>query len=225
MRIPLFDIDWTLLKGGNKTHVDAFTHTFRTVYGIDGSIDQIEHHGMTDRQAIIAVLEHHGWSREEAMTQMEEARFAMIDYFSAHREEGEYVTMPGAEPLLMRLAEMPCGLLTGNTEQIAWYKLEAARILRFFKFGAFGDATDRRVDLIAEARRRFLSAHRRYRGPLTMVIIGDSPRDVQCAKAGGILSVAVASGKYSRELLAQENPDLLLNSLEESDALCEFLWS
>ena len=226
MNIPLFDIDWTLLKGGNMAHNESFSHAFRTVYNVEGSLDQVEYHGMTDRQVLIAVLELYGISREETLLKMPQTRQAMVDYFEAHKSEGECVALPGVVTTLQRLQALhvPCGLLTGNTEPIAWHKLETAGIRHFFTFGAFGDVTDRRVELIDIARQRCQQTHPDLVA-FDLVIVGDAPRDVQCAKDGGIKAVAVASGKSSREQLADTNPDLLLDSLEETDKLIKFLQS
>lgn len=224
MRIPLFDIDWTLLQGGNVAHAQSFTHALKTIYGVDGSIDDIDHHGMTDRQALMAVLEHHGVLRDEALAQLPQARQAMIEYFDTHKGVGEYVPLPGVLHTLneLRKRQVRCGLLTGNTEPIARHKLSAAGIHHFFSFGAFGDVTDKRVELIEIARQRCRVVHPEL-ADFEVVIVGDALRDVQCARDGGIEVVAVATGTYSREQLAQAAPDLLLGSLNEVDRLVEFL--
>lgn len=224
MRIPLFDIDWTLLRGGNKAHEEAFAHAFRTIYNVEGSIQQIEHSGMTDRQILLAVLEEFEIGRDEALAKMPRARAAMIEYFDARKNEEKHVPLPGVVPTLKLLQrkKIPCGLLTGNTELIAWYKLEAAGIHHFFTFGAFGDTTHRRVELVDIARRRRDELYPEMRR-FDLVIVGDSPRDIHCAKEGGLRSVAIASGKFSLDQLAQFDPDLLLDSMQETEKLITFL--
>lgn len=224
MRVPLFDIDWTLLKGGNVAHAEAFAYAFRGVYGVRAGIEEVEHHGMTDQQLILEVLKLHGIIPDVAAKWLPQAQGTMLAYFNDHHGDGDYVPLPGVVGTLRRLKErnIPCGLLTGNTEPIAWRKLELAGIRSFFTFGAFGDATARRVELIEIARQRCLAAHSNIR-QCELVIVGDTPRDIECAQAGKIRSVAVASGTYTKEQLTQAGPDLVLDSLEESDTLLRFL--
>jgi phosphoglycolate phosphatase-like HAD superfamily hydrolase len=153
-----------------------------------------------------------------------EAFVLMRDYYAAHYAECSPAVLPGVNDTLelLRSHKVPRGLLTGNTESIAWRKLQQAGIERFFYFGAFGDATARRVELIAIARER---CRRIFESDAfnNLVIVGDAPRDIICAREGDIPVVAVASGKFTSEELAEHNPDLLLGSLEEGQKLLEFL--
>ena len=54
-KLVLFDIDRTLVTG-SKVHHKAFSEGFKKVYGIDTTIDIINHHGMSEQQVIIEVL-------------------------------------------------------------------------------------------------------------------------------------------------------------------------
>ena len=106
------------------------------------------------------------------------------------------------------------GLVTGNVERGAQLKLERFDLWRRFAVGAFGsDDRDRdRLPQIAIERAGRL-AGRRFAGGDT-VVIGDTPADVQCARAVGALAVAVATGRPTREELEACRPDILLDSLE-----------
>jgi phosphoglycolate phosphatase-like HAD superfamily hydrolase len=80
-------------------------------------------------------------------------------------------------------------------------------------FGAFGsDDEDRNVLLpIAVERLRDLTGIRV--GYADCVVIGDTPRDVRCAKPYGAVSVAVATGGYSMEELREAGADMVMEDL------------
>lgn len=222
MRIPLFDIDWTLLKGGNRIHGQAFAHAFLTVWNVPASADDINHQGMTDKQIYVEVLLRRGMSEDVALRSFPVAKEVMVEYYNTHQHEDESPPLPGVVNTLDRLvaAEIPRGLLTGNTREIALSKLQKAGLDRYFSFGAFGDLTARRAELVEVARTHYQRIHSRSGN---FCIIGDAPRDIECAKQTGIPVVAVASGQYSKVELEKYSPDLALASLEETETLMSFL--
>src|SRR3989344_5935 len=123
-KIPLFDIDWTLLKGeeiNKRVHREANDFALHNVY-----------------------------HQKNAKSKMPEAIEVMTQYFLEHADEGYFEPMPGTIGLLSELKErnIPMGLLTGNMENIGWEKLRKAGIKDYFSFGAFGSMAFRRVDLI-----------------------------------------------------------------------------
>ena len=101
-------------------------------------------------------------------------------------------------------------VLTGNLEPIAHLKLARAGLGRFFEHGqgGFGSDSEDRLDLPAIARRRAGSYPR-----ANTVIIGDTPRDIACARADGVRCVAVATGPFGREQLAKA--DVVVESAHE----------
>jgi phosphoglycolate phosphatase len=226
MRIPLFDIDWTLIEGGNKAHSLAFDFAINKVYGLhDASRSEIKTDGMIDSQILLEVLKLHDYPEEKAKEKMKEATAAMEEYYHNHLPEGKWIVLPGVAELLMKLQEMevPCGLLTGNVESIGWHKVEEPDLKKFFSFGAFGDAAFRRVDLVEVARVRAEKVLKRAIPVSELFIVGDSPLDIACAKAAGIPVVAVAQGNFSREELQATDPDLVLDSLEDQATFLKFL--
>ena len=95
LEIPLFDIDWTLLKGGpvgNKVHHQAFDFALQTIYGLpDKARDQLQNtNGMIDTQIIIEVLKLNHISEEEAKEKMPKALKTMADYFFDHADPGPW---------------------------------------------------------------------------------------------------------------------------------------
>lgn len=221
-RIPLFDIDWTLLKGAEinkKAHRDAFDHALHTIYHLPSFVSQRNYvsEGKIDSQILMEMAIRFGVSEVNALNQVENALAAMTSYFSKHADEGTYEVMPGVVELLtdLKFRNIPLGLLTGNVEAIGWEKLRRAGIKDFFSFGAFGSMAYKRVDLIKIAEQKA--------GTRKLVIVGDSPLDIVCARDGGIPVITVGAGHYKSHELT--SADLTVDSLEEKDKILAFLES
>ena len=105
------------------------------------------------------------------------------------------------------------GLLTGNYPNAATYKLKAANIDYDFTIGAFGEFDRDRNKLPFLAIEEVKKLLQIDPDPARFVIIGDTPRDIICAKEAGMKSVAVTTGGYGREELSQHEPDLVIENL------------
>lgn len=223
-KIPLFDIDWTLLIGENSVHKAGFNIAIHNIYKLpNASFDDITPHGMIDTQILIEIAKLHGVSEEEAVKKVPEAMLTMIDYYMKHAQEADYTLMPGALDLLGELKKLgiPLGLLTGNIEEVGWEKVRRAGIKDFFMFGAFGSLAFKRIDLIPIAKKR-LEKMLNIEMPLErFVIVGDSPLDIACARAGNIEVIAVGAGHYKSHELS--HADLTVDSLKEKNKIIEFL--
>ena len=49
-----------------------------------------------------------------------------------------------------------------------------------------------------------------------VVVIGDSPRDVEAGKELNTVTIAVATGFYSQEVLKESNPDFIFKDLSDN---------
>lgn len=227
MKIPLFDIDGTLFKTANPVHKDAFAYAFKQIYGIDAKQTEIRPEGMVDNQIILEVLKLHGLSETEIKTKIKQATKTMTRYFEEHENEVNPEILPGVLKILKRLEleKTPIGVLTGNVEEIAWIKLERASIRDFFDFGAFGDKAFKRVELVEQARQNAEKALMKSFKITDFTIVGDTPKDIQCAKDAGIKVLAVSTGIYPFEELVDEKPDLIIHSLEDEDKVIKFIKS
>ncbi len=216
VKFPLIDIDKTLILGKNSSHFGAFNYAFKTVFGLpNASINQIIPDGMIDRQIISEVVRSNGFPVKEIPQRMPAAVDAMLTYFRIHKSEDTFASTPGAADFLTVLQRegLPLGLLTG------------IGFRSFFEYGAFGDQADQRVDLIplAISRASNLLGQPESLPEKHFVIMGDSPRDVACAKAGGLEVIAVATGSYSTDQLRDAGADLVVATLEEQQKICTFL--
>lgn len=221
MKLLLFDIDGTLLqtRGLGRESVEA---ALLAVRGQPISSRRVSFSGKTDPQIFRELL-----CRETEADGLDGAVAAALEAYQSevHRRIGaaEVAVLPGVRALLDHLAErgVPLGLLTGNLRPMAYLKLGRVGLDGFFPFGAFGCDHEDRNSLVPVAAAR-AEAHTGHRFPARdVVVIGDTPRDVACGKAAGAFTVAVATGHYDRDALAAHTPDLLLDSLEETDRLLE----
>lgn len=225
MKIPLFDIDGTLFKSGIKIHLNAFDYAFKTVYEINASESEIDTRGMTDKEIVTKVLSLHGLNKDQITKKYNLMRNKMSHYFNRNCKPNDYIPLPGVRDLLISLREknIPIGILTGNIKEIAFKKLRSSKIERFFDFGAFGDITDKRLNLVKIAKE---DAEKKFNKKFDLddfVIIGDTPRDIKCARDANISVISVSSGDFSFKTLEESNPNLIVHSLEEKNKIINFL--
>lgn len=226
MKIPLFDIDGTLVKTGSKLQEQALIYSFKKVYGADIDVQEIRIEGMLDNQHIMRVMGARELSEEKIKEKIKEMTKTAGEYFEKHKNETEPEILAGVKNLLEKLKSknVHMGLLSGNVGQIGWLKMERAGLEDFFTFGGFGDEAYQRVDLVYLAKKHLEEILKKTLNLEDFIIVGDTPRDVQCAKDAGIKVITVASGHYNLETLAKENPDLNVQTLEDKRVL-EFIFN
>lgn len=216
MRILLFDIDGTLITTGGAGRA-ALEWALQTAFDRSGT-EQVSVEGRTDAGICQQLFEQHQIPDTEANRRA--FREAYLEALPECLERRQGAVLPGVEDLLGRLAEEPLhlGLLTGNVEHGARIKLKHYGLDHFFAFGGFGDRHPERNRVAREA----LESVQRRLGPAAtgdrICVIGDTPLDVRCARAIGAKAIAVCTGGPSREALAGENPDLLLDDFRSQDA-------
>ena len=138
-----------------------------------------------------------------------------------------YGIMPGILALLDALADREdayLALLTGNYEAGARLKLEHFDLWRYFPCGAFGDGAADRNGLVPKALARVAACGGPVFGPSDAIVIGDTPLDVACAKAGGARSIAVATGNHSVDELRGTGADVVFEDLSDTQAVLAEIW-
>lgn len=226
MRLLLFDIDGTLIRGDQAGRL-AMGAALEQMFGTKGSLDTYEMGGKTDSRIVSDLLSEVDIDSLEIRQKLPDFFQLMADFAREVYPLRDITTCPGVESLLARLRvrdDVMVGLLTGNAETTAPLKLTAAGIdPAQFVVGAYGsDDLDRNnLPKIALQRANELTAE-----VLTadnVVIVGDTPADVQCARVGMARSVAVASGWHSADTLLQYQPDYLFTNLSDTEAVLSVL--
>ena len=121
---------------------------------------------------------------------------------------------------LDRQPEVTVGLLTGNIEKGARAKLTAAGLdPRRFRVNAFGSDNELRPELPAVAQRRACEFLGREIEGNRLVVIGDTPADIQCGESIGARAIGVATGRYSVEQLSNFDAYAVFESLADTTAV------
>ena len=226
MRLVLFDIDGTLLRGGAGGR--ALRSALLQIYALPASNDGVRYDGKTDPQIVREILSYHG--QEDRFTDENVSSLFSL-YLSYLREEltkgGDFQVLPGVHELvrtLNRKDNFLLGLATGNIEEGARLKLERGGLESFFSFGGFGSDAEDRTDLIRIAIERGRQKNGRTH-PEKTFIVGDTPRDIVHGKEAGAGTLAVASGNYSLDALKSYEPDLAVENLQPIEPILEFFSS
>jgi len=221
-RLVLFDIDGTLIHG-NGAAKRAFEASLVEVFGTAGDTS-VPFDGKTDPQIARELMRPAGFDDATIDARMDAV---VAGYLTRLRAEvahgtGTFAPLPGVPALLDALDgrdDVVLGLLTGNVAAGAAVKLHAAAIDRArFRVGAFGCDAEHRPDLPEVARRRGAELLGTPVAGADVVVIGDTPADIACARAIGARSVGVASGRYGVDALAAHRAAAVLPDLRDTGA-------
>jgi phosphoglycolate phosphatase-like HAD superfamily hydrolase len=204
----LFDIDGTLLHGATDEHRDALLEALQIVHGVDARKARrvIAPAGRTDGEIARALLLDLGVSAARIDERADDVREECCRIFAQQAPRDlSHAVVPGIADLLEWLSGASgvlLSLVTGNFEPVARIKLSRAGLSRHFPRGqgAFGSDSEDRVALPPIARRRAGDVGHPYPREQT-VVIGDTPRDIACARADGLRCLAVATGPFGVDQL------------------------
>jgi phosphoglycolate phosphatase-like HAD superfamily hydrolase len=221
-RVVLFDIDGTLLASGGVGR-RAMEGALLAHFGTAGP-SGYRYDGKTDRQIARESMRHAGFADADIDERMESlladylARLEQAMASGAH-DVRTHEGIPELLDALQARGDVLLGLLTGNIAPGAALKLRAAGLEPArFRVGAYGSDHEDRPALPAIAQRRAaeLLAHD-VQGE-SVVIIGDTPADVQCGRGIGARAVAVATGHFTMADLAEHAPHAVLEDFSDLDA-------
>lgn len=221
----LFDIDGTLVLTG-RAGLRAMVRTFRELFGHENPFGEVSMAGRTDTFLLSHALTRAGVADDEDTHR----RFRIL-YLRLLAEEigkpgtGRKGVMPGVAPLLERLeaqGESHLALLTGNYRDAAEIKLAHFDLWRFFSWGVFGDESPDR-NALAELARARAPQHVAGAAVTEIVVVGDTPFDVECARAIGARAVAVATGGHTVDELRAAGADIVFEDLGDTRAVIDAL--
>ena len=221
-KLLLFDIDGTLLRaygaGGR-----AMRRAAERVLGERCRGAQIAFAGALDPWIFAQIARHGGYELSEPSHEALRREYAQVLVEELACAEPPCSALPGVHELLLRLRGeqvATLGLLTGNYAETAALKLRAAGIdPQWFEITAFGDLAAERHALVPVALAQLAHAL----PPNHVIIVGDTVRDVHCARKNGCRCIAVATGGSSASELAEAGADVVLEDLRDQNAFFQAL--
>jgi len=225
--VVLWDIDGTL---GHTAGVGAraFTTAVEALFGVTAEGHGVTLAGKTDPQIareILTVLDLHDDEGVRLSGLVAETERLVAAGRDEIRARGR--VLPGVREALEALATPGTvqTVLTGNTAANAAVKLDGLGLADRLDLdvGAYGSDDHDRNNLVPVALDRIA---RRY-GPLPgadrIWVVGDTPLDAACARAGGVRCLLVASGFAPREALDAAGADHVVDDLTDTAALVGLL--
>jgi len=215
-KLLLFDIDGTLLLTG-RAGEHALRVALKESFGVDDDLSGISFAGSTDGAIARQMLAPHGIPpTAENLAHLFDGYVRNLA-LELPRRGGR--VLPGIVELLEVLhgrEDCVLGLLTGNIEKGAELKLSHYGVWDYFKFGAFADDHIDRNKLGPVAHSRAVERHGMSFEPEDVFVLGDTPRDIDCARAAGFVAVAIATGSCDKEALAAHKPDFIFEDLSDT---------
>jgi len=224
-KLVLFDIDGTLIDSG-EAGSRALDRVFEERFSINHAFSGIQCAGKTDILIIREGLSLHGLDARDGLLPLIIADY--LKHLKITIQNKDKQLLPGVTEFLDALKARKVhtlGLLTGNLREGARIKLEPFGLNQYFGFGAFGDDHEDRNRLLPVALERFREKTGRAARYEDCLVVGDTPRDVECSKPYGAGALAVATGPYPYEALLQTEADYVFRDLLEGRAMLERLLS
>ena len=220
----LFDIDGTLVTGGPAK--EAFEVAMLDTFGRLGNAQDYDFSGKTDPRIARDLLKEVGFSDvviEEGLSRLWDRYVIELE---ARITGSPTVLLPGVEQLLLNLERnqsVALGLVTGNIYRGAQIKLKSARLAEYFSVGGYGSDSENRNLLPAVALDRAREKWGVDFQKESVLVIGDTPRDVLCGKAEGTRTVGVATGRFTKQDLMEVGADMVFDDFSQVEKVADLL--
>ncbi|MEE8153411.1 MAG: HAD family hydrolase [Phycisphaerales bacterium] len=221
----LFDIDGTLLVT-QRAGTQSMQAAARELFGDQFTFDGVDIGGRLDPLIWADVAKANGI--EDPASHHDRFRATYLRHFQDRLARSPTVTtLPGVTELIEALSQETdtcLGLLTGNYPETGRMKIEAAGLdLDLFAVAVWGVDGANRRELPLVAMAQYATQTGRTVEPHDVVIIGDTLHDIDCARANGCRSLAVATGVCSAHELAAHEPDLLVADLSDTSSILAWI--
>ena len=225
-RLILFDIDGTLTRTQNGYL--PFNDAILKIFGFAGDIRTVVPDGNTDPLIVKDIFTKAGVKVASEPDQWERFTAQLQASYRAHVSCGATTIrpLPGADALLQHLSTMAdfhSSVVTGNFEATALVKLESAGLAGYLSRGAYASDSEHRPDLPAIAKERWEVAVGRPITAAQCIIVGDTPKDLHCARANGMKCLLVGTGRYPVEELEYWQADACLPDLCDTQQVAALL--
>jgi len=218
--LALFDIDGTLIHT-RGAGVQAFGRALEFEFNHPDVSHRIRFGGRTDPSLVREVFHHANIEHTcENVSRFFDAYVFWLDHLLT--ESGQGGACPGVLDFLRNLRTLPnppvIGLLTGNIRLGAEIKLRRFNLWETFAIGAFGDDDEDRNRIADIALHRGRELLGDTLAGDEVLVVGDTPRDIECGRAIGAQVLAVATGGAKSAELKTHQPDWLVPTLEHVNA-------
>lgn len=216
----LFDIDGTIVRFKRRFAKRLFSQVVEEFFGKPVPEDVLQRFGgMTDLMILRIMAESIQVDNQEVLKRIDEIWERLYEVFEGNINKENLDILPGVESLIKHFhndSNFALGLITGNFQKNAYKKVNVFDLGQFFPYGGFGSDYDDRAMLPIVAIQRANEYHGKelFNSDNTL-IIGDTVRDINCAKANNIKILSVATGEIPYKELEEGNPDVLIDDLED----------
>jgi phosphoglycolate phosphatase len=220
-RLVLFDIDGTLLVAGDPDHIPCLTEALTEVFGRPVTLDGVPLGGNQERAIAREAARRAGVSEPTIDAGLDLVMADLGRRFLARVTDRTDRLLPGVPASVTALADdgWDLGLLSGGARAVSLAKVAAAGMDDLFPVGAFGDDHEDRAQLVLVALAEATDHHGGHLAMDRVVLVGDTPRDIDAARRAGCGVVAVATGRFGVDELAGHRPDAVLVDLSDAPAV------
>jgi phosphoglycolate phosphatase len=226
MYLILFDIDGTLALTG-RAGMRAMNRACRDIVRDEDALSGVTFAGRTDWSILEDIVRKYGRTLDRTL--LDDLRRRYVEHLIEEIDRpgtGVKDVMPGIRELLealQRRDDVALALLTGNFVEGARIKLEYFDLWKYFPCGAFGGDSPNRNDLVPIAIDRARECGIADVRPADVLVVGDTPNDIECARVAGATPVAVATGGYSADQLREAGAEIVFKDLSDTDAFLKLL--
>lgn len=223
-RILLFDIDMTMIRtdGAGRS---AMEEAFHREFGVERATEGILFDGRTDRGIFFECLERHGFGGTSLAPNFHRFSERYLELFPGWIVRKGGVVLPGVTELLTALeaTDAVVGLATGNLRRGAALKLGHFGLWERFAGGGFGDDHSVRADLVKAGITELEALHGLSPGEAEVVVLGDTPLDVEAAHGARAKALGVGTGRFTGEQLLASGAEFAMPDLSDTARALEYL--